>query len=49
MDCLDGDFASDFLSAQLIKIIGEVLQPDDPNLRKQSENILQTLRSDKPN
>ena len=32
-------------SAQLIKIIGDVLQPDDANLRKQSEEILTTLRN----
>lgn len=34
---------------QLVKIIKDVLQPNDPNLRKQSENLLTSLRNDKPN
>ena len=36
-------------TAQLIQIIRDVLQPNDQNLRKQSENLLTTLRNDKPN
>lgn len=36
-------------SAQLIKIIGDVLQPHDQALRKQSEEILINLRNEKPN
>lgn len=36
-------------SEQLIQIINNVLQPNDPNLRKQSEEILNNLRSEKPN
>ena len=36
-------------SAQLIKIIADILQPDDSNLRKQSEEILNTLKNEKPN
>lgn len=36
-------------TAQLIQIIKDVLQPNDQNLRKQSENLLTTLRNDKPN
>ena len=32
-------------SAQLIKIIGDVLQPDDTNLRKHSEGLLLSLRN----
>ena len=36
-------------SAQLIKIIADVLQPNDPNLRKQSEDLLASLRNEKPN
>lgn len=34
---------------QLVQIIKDVLQPNDPNLRKQSENLLTSLRNDKPN
>lgn len=36
-------------SAQLVQIINDVLQANDPNLRKQSEDILTNLRNDKPN
>lgn len=36
-------------SAQLVQIINNVLQPNDPNLRKQSEDILNNLRNEKPN
>lgn len=35
-------------SAQLVKIIGDILQPDNPALRKQSEDILTSLRNEKP-
>ncbi len=36
-------------SAQLIQIIKDVLQPNDPALRKNSEALLTTLRNEKPN
>jgi hypothetical protein len=36
-------------SAQLIQIINDVLQANDPALRKQSEDILTNLRNEKPN
>lgn len=36
-------------SAQLVQIINDVLQANDPNLRIQSEDILTNLRNDKPN
>lgn len=34
---------------QLLQIISNVLQPQDANLRKEAENILQNLRNEKPN
>lgn len=36
-------------TAQLIQIINNVLQANDTNLRKQSEDILTNLRNEKPN
>ena len=36
-------------STQLIQIISNVLQPNDANLRKQAEDLLTSLRNDKPN
>ena len=36
-------------SAQLIQIISDVLQANDANVRKQAEDLLTTLRNDKPN
>src|SRR5205809_1061291 len=34
---------------QLLKIIEDVLQPGNTNLRKDAENLLITLRNEKPN
>lgn len=51
LDCweFDNHISTMSDSAQLVQIINDVLQANDPNLRIQSEDILTNLRNDKPN